>query len=63
VDASWQVQGITDFDADGRSDILWRSGTGQLAIWFLDGGRFAGEAYPRTVDASWQVKGVFGDVR
>jgi hypothetical protein len=31
---TWKVAGIGDFDADGRSDVLWRnSTTGQNAIW------------------------------
>jgi hypothetical protein len=29
----------------------------------MDGGRFLGDAYPRRVDAGWQIKGVFGDAR
>ena len=29
VDLAWRIQGVRDFDADGRADILWRSDTGQ----------------------------------
>jgi hypothetical protein len=63
VDPSWQVKGIADYNGDARSDILWRDAAGQLSIWFMDGGRFVGDAYPRRMDASWQIKGVFGDAR
>jgi hypothetical protein len=63
VEASWQVQGITDYNADGHADVLWRSGEGQLAIWLIVNGQFAGDVYPRRVDASWQIKGVFGEAR
>jgi FG-GAP-like repeat/Right handed beta helix region len=58
VDLSWQVQGLADYNIDGRTDILWRHTEGAVAIWFLAGGQFLGDAYPRTVDASWQIKGV-----
>jgi FG-GAP-like repeat/Right handed beta helix region len=59
VDLSWQIQGAADYNTDGRADILWRNTDGRIAIWFMAGGRFLGDAYPRTVDTSWQIKGVF----
>jgi hypothetical protein len=61
VDLSWQIQGVRDFNADGRGDILWRHTGGQLAIWFMDGGLFAGEANPGLVENGWQIKGLFQD--
>jgi hypothetical protein len=34
----WQVQGVADFDGDGKADILWRNvKTGATAIWFMNG--------------------------
>ena len=56
-DLSWRIQGVRDFDADGRADILWRHDTGQLAIWLMSGAQFVGDVYPRAVDTAWQVKG------
>jgi hypothetical protein len=58
VDLAWQVQGIADYNTDGRADILWRGNDGQVAIWMMAGGRFEGDAHPRSVDLSWQIKGV-----
>jgi hypothetical protein len=29
------VKGIGDFNGDGYSDILWRDGSGQVSIWYL----------------------------
>jgi Trypsin len=58
VDLSWQVQGVGDFDHDGRDDILWRQSNGQVAIWLMDGVRFVGDVYPRWVDTTWQIKGL-----
>jgi Ca2+-binding RTX toxin-like protein len=36
-DASFSVAGIGDFDGDGKRDILWRSTSGVLADWTMDG--------------------------
>ena len=63
VDTAWQVQGIADYNTDGRADILWRGNDGQVAIWMMAGGRFQNAAYPRSVDASWQIKGVLSRPR
>src|SRR6266705_1945401 len=56
----WQVQGVGDFDGDGRADILWRnSSTGENYLYAMNGLTIASEGYLRTVaDQAWQVKGV-----
>jgi Ca2+-binding RTX toxin-like protein len=36
-DASFSVAGIGDFDGDGKSDILWRSTSGTLVDWTMNG--------------------------
>jgi len=36
VPNDWHVQGVGDFDADGKSDILWRHDSGQVYIWEMD---------------------------
>jgi parallel beta-helix repeat protein len=60
VDASWQIAGTGDFNADGKSDILWRNpSSGQVAIWEMDGTTLLpGTALlAPLVDASWQIAG------
>lgn len=57
-DLAWQVQGVGDFNADGRADIVWRHTSGQVALWFLDGGTFVGEAYPGAMASSWSLNGL-----
>jgi hypothetical protein len=33
VDNSWQVAGTGDFNGDGRDDVLWRRGSGEILNW------------------------------
>ncbi len=59
VDPSWQIVAISDLDADGKSDLLWRnSQSGQNDAWLMDG------AWPKTIstiyvepNAAWKIKG------
>jgi hypothetical protein len=37
-DGTWEIQGLADFDADGRTDLLFRQqGTGLAALWLVRG--------------------------
>ena len=58
TDSTWQVQGVSDFNADGRSDIVWRHESGQVAIWMMNGGTFTSATSPMTVDAGWTLQGL-----
>jgi hypothetical protein len=60
VDLSWRIEGVRDFDVDGRTDILWRHNTGQVGIWKMAGAWFVGDVYPRMVYTDWQIKGTLG---
>ena len=58
---SWQVEGIGDFNGDGRDDIFWRGDDGRVTNWlgtssagFIDNGANALDLVP----ASWKVAGV-----
>jgi Ca2+-binding RTX toxin-like protein len=35
--SDWHIVDIGDFDNDGKSDLLWRTDSGALAIWEMDG--------------------------
>ncbi len=63
-DASWKVAGVGDFNADGGSDILWRSSSGATSMWLMDGAAIANATaiYADGVvinpDPSWTIAGI-----
>lgn len=43
VSPNWLIQGVGDFNKDGKADIVWRdSGSGRNLIWYLNGINFLG---------------------
>jgi hypothetical protein len=55
----WQIQGVSDFNRDGRSDILWRrTSDGLGSIWLMDGGYNIGEPPYLFHDTTWHMKGL-----
>jgi hypothetical protein len=52
---------VSDFNADSRSDILWRHTSGSLAAWLMDGTSVAGGGSLGSAPASAQIKGT-GDL-
>jgi hypothetical protein len=57
---AWKVSGTADFNGDARSDIaLWNSGTGSVAIWYLNplGTAISSGAALGGSGAVWKVMG------
>jgi FG-GAP-like repeat len=56
---SWKAIGTDDFNGDGHSDILWQnSGTGQAAIWDMNGPNLIGGGTVSSVPGpSWHAIG------
>jgi hypothetical protein len=62
ADPNWQIVAISDMDADGKSDLLWRnSQSGRNDAWLMDG------TWPKAIstiyvepDPTWKVKGARG---
>lgn len=58
-DLAWEPVAIADFDADGRSDVLWRNNsTGVNALWIMEGRTLRLSSYVyKEEDAAWKVAG------
>ncbi len=62
VDASWTVAGQSDYNGDGRSDVLWRRNDGTNYVWHVDGKLISGgvlsivsQGLLPSVDTTWSV--------
>jgi hypothetical protein len=53
----YTVVGVSDFDADGRADILWQGLSGQTFIWKMDGFTYRGQSADLAVDHAWTLRG------
>jgi Ca2+-binding RTX toxin-like protein len=54
----WQVDGVGDFNADGKDDLVWRRADGAFTIWLgqANGGFVSNDANSFTMlPTSWQV--------
>jgi FG-GAP-like repeat/FG-GAP repeat len=58
VDNSWKISGTSDFNGDGKSDILWRNDNGSVETWLMNGSTVtaANLVTPNpVVDNSWKI--------
>ena len=56
VTTNFVVQGVGDFNGDGKIDILWRDiNSGALSIWFTNGTQVTSAASVGTLSSNWSV--------
>ncbi len=56
VTSDWSIAQTGDYDGDGMSDVFWVNSSGQVAVWFMRGGRVASVASLGSVGTSWLVQ-------
>jgi FG-GAP repeat len=56
--SGWSVAQVGDYDADGKSDILWRNSDGEVAVWFMNGAMLSSGSGLATVPTDWTVQNV-----
>jgi FG-GAP repeat protein len=61
VPTTWSIVETGDFDGDGKSDILWRDTSGNIALWFMNGATIASGAGLGTIATSWTIQGTNAD--
>jgi VCBS repeat protein/parallel beta helix pectate lyase-like protein len=58
VSLIWAIQGLGDFNGDGRTDIVWRHHLyGEVAVWQMAGAVYTGESYGSQDPLQWGLAG------
>ena len=52
---SWSIAGLSDFNGDGKTDILWSTPGGALAQWHMDGTAYIGGGVFGPKPAGWNL--------
>jgi hypothetical protein len=53
IPTSWSIVQTGDYNADGKSDLLWRDGSGNTSIWFMNGVEVATSGALGNVSPNW----------
>ena len=52
----WHIQGIGDFNADGKSDIVWRNVGGTTVAWEMNSGTKLADVNLNSIPTDWTLQ-------
>jgi hypothetical protein len=52
----WSIAQTGDYDGDGKSDLLWRDTSGNIAMWFMNGVTVSSSASVGTLSTTWAIQ-------
>ncbi|MGE0357580.1 MAG: FG-GAP-like repeat-containing protein [Burkholderiales bacterium] len=56
IDPVWEIAQLSDWNADGKPDLLFRNAsTGLVFAWYLDGTTLGGSDYVTQIDPGWEI--------
>jgi hypothetical protein len=61
VPTVWSIVGTGDFNGDGKSDIVWRDSSGNVAIWFMVGEHVSQSAGVGKLSTVWSIQSANAD--
>ena len=58
ITTNWLIQGLRDFNGDGRADVLWREqASGNTYMWMMNGASAVGVGYTEAqADNTWTIQ-------
>ena len=58
VSRAYHIEGVGDFNGDGKSDILWRHDEGQVSLWEMNGDQIISNTAVANVSNDYHIEGV-----
>ena len=57
VPVDWKIaDGSSDYNGDGKSDVLWRNDNGNVLTWTMDGATISSVVAVASVTSDWNIQ-------
>jgi hypothetical protein len=58
---TWTISGTGDFNADLKSDVVWRGPNGEVAMWLLNGATLTAGPVVGGAPLTWTIQKMAGN--